>query len=539
METIKKNYLKTISDGLNSFDGNYPSVEIDTSQLKKWYKKGNCDTKGDHTMFGKMYYIMKSKKFECLRVQCSTNYGWYTNFTNEGYQDDGTYRKCQSWIMDELHSSFLPLFIPTKNNKDKVGPFQDRWTINPSCTSSLHLDMYRFIGALMAKAFRSGHVMDFKFTPVFWKKFICEPLTLEDVESIDQKLYNSLVQLRDNKEEEKESSPTNLQKLNFTVELSDGTKVPLITNGEDEYVSQDNSEKYIDLAMNKRFQESKLQLEAIKSGFDVVFPSEVARVLVWEDVEQKIRGDQFNIEKLKEITDYSGLSEGDEHASKFWKILKHFSPEEQTRYLRCVSGRARLPPEPRLRELRHQLYLREEDYFSNHDENDVEINPDRFRIQLNRFSSESIMKKKIMKAIIHSERYYHWGKSEALNDMGNNLQSIEEESSIDESIDEDDISIDDSGENEGESDESSSGEDDSEISDDYYDEGHSGRGRGSRSRGRASRDRGSRGSRRPRGRGYRGGRGSRGYVSSRGSRGNRVRASPQRAYGDSSDSDSY
>ena len=418
MECIKKNYLKAISDGLPT-DYSTPTIEIDTSVLKKWYGKGVCDTKGDHTMFGKIFKKLKEKNFENMRIQASTNYGWYANFTNEGTSNDGSYRRHFSWMMDELHSSFLPLFIPSKNNKEKNGPFQDRWVINPACNSTLHLDMYKFIGGLIALAFRSGHVMDFRLTPLFWKKFLCDPLKLKDLESIDEKLYISLKNLK-----EKDSSENSIQKLNFTTELSDGTLIPLVENGEDEYITQENQNKYVDLVLSKRFEENNAQMESIKKGFDTVFPSEVARVLSWQNVEERVRGDDVDIDKLKSITDYSDISENDEYGTRFWNILTSFTQEERSRYLRCVGGRTRLPPQPRLSEVRHRVYCRDESYYSNHDENEISVSTDSFNIYLNRFSTEEIMKAKIWKAIEKSERYYHYGAEVEGDQESKNIGSV-------------------------------------------------------------------------------------------------------------------
>jgi hypothetical protein len=131
LDSINTSYLTKVSDGLPT-DFSTPSIEIDTSKIKKWYSENECDTKGDHTMFGHLFKKLKEKNFENLRLEKSYNHGWMMNFSNECKQDDGTFRKCVSQIVEELQSSYLPLFIPSINNKDKDGEFQDAWVINPS-----------------------------------------------------------------------------------------------------------------------------------------------------------------------------------------------------------------------------------------------------------------------------------------------------------------------------------------------------------------------------------------------------------------------
>jgi hypothetical protein len=196
-----------------------------------------------------------------------------------------------------------------------------------------------------------------------------------------------------------------LQKIAFTTELSDGTLVKLIEEGDDEYVNEENSQKYVDLVLSTRFQESNKQMNAIKAGFDVVFPSEVARVLDWEDVAKRVRGYEFDFEKLKTITDYDGLDADDEWGTYFWNIIKNLSPETQTRYLRSAVGRTRLHLEPRLSEIKHKVNLRNIGTYTDHDQHEVLFEPESFSIHLPRYTTEEIMKKNILEAISKTERY--------------------------------------------------------------------------------------------------------------------------------------
>ena len=51
----------------------------------------------------------------------------------------------------DLHSSWVPLFIPCPNAKG-FGENQDKWIPNPLSLTSLHLSMYAFVGKLMGIA---------------------------------------------------------------------------------------------------------------------------------------------------------------------------------------------------------------------------------------------------------------------------------------------------------------------------------------------------------------------------------------------------
>lgn len=62
----------------------------------------------------------------------------------------------------------------------------DCWTINPAATSPVHLEMFEFVGALMAFAFRSGSILDIKLTSFFYRSLSGEPLSIADLWSVDE-----------------------------------------------------------------------------------------------------------------------------------------------------------------------------------------------------------------------------------------------------------------------------------------------------------------------------------------------------------------
>ena len=68
------------------------------------------------------------------------------------------------------------------------------------------------------------------------------------------------------------------------------------------------------------------------------------RLYSWRELENKICGKpNVDLKILKEITNYIGCNEKDNHIQYFWKVLEQFSGEERSLYLRFVWGRSRLP----------------------------------------------------------------------------------------------------------------------------------------------------------------------------------------------------
>ena len=94
----------------------------------------------------------------------------------------------------------MPLLIPTANNLNKVGDGQDLWTLNFDSKSGAHLDMFKFLGALMGLAFRVGKYINIKFPSILWKSFTKDQVTIADFSSMDTHEAAQLVEFQQLKE---------------------------------------------------------------------------------------------------------------------------------------------------------------------------------------------------------------------------------------------------------------------------------------------------------------------------------------------------
>ena len=184
-QVVKMMYLKMIYKTLQSQEG-YPTITYDRISIQAKKDKDIVDHNAEWTIFAKTMNMCKDRNYSCLRVDKSDNRAWKAKFEGEGSIDEGgPYREIITNICEELHSLALPLLIPTQNNKNDHGFGRDLWTLNPSATRPVHLEMYKFLGALIGMAFRSGQVLDLKLSSVFWKKLINESPTLEDLDFTD------------------------------------------------------------------------------------------------------------------------------------------------------------------------------------------------------------------------------------------------------------------------------------------------------------------------------------------------------------------
>lgn len=91
----------------------------------------------------------------------------------------------------------------------------------------------------------------------------------------------------------------------FTTLLSNGETVPVCPDGEDKKVTWENLEEYITLVTQTRENEGRKQMDALKEGFNLIFPITEISLLSWSDVEERIRGpSEISVEALKSITEY-------------------------------------------------------------------------------------------------------------------------------------------------------------------------------------------------------------------------------------------
>ena len=59
----------------------------------------------------------------------------------------GGYSESIAEICEELQNGSLPLLIGTPNGVDEAGANRDCFIINPSANSTVHMEMFEFLGA--------------------------------------------------------------------------------------------------------------------------------------------------------------------------------------------------------------------------------------------------------------------------------------------------------------------------------------------------------------------------------------------------------
>eukprot|EP00960_Hanusia_phi_P049411 759541-Hanusia_phi.AAC.3 len=147
--------------------------------------------KRELTVFWQVFKAVESKKATLRSVEKrgSGNQAWITTFEGEGGSDHGgLFRESVREICAELQSmnGSLKLFVPCPNQRMCIGENQDKWIPNVFSTSTLHLKMFRFVGALMGMAIRTNSLLELDLSSLVWKRLVGELGNLSDVFRMDE-----------------------------------------------------------------------------------------------------------------------------------------------------------------------------------------------------------------------------------------------------------------------------------------------------------------------------------------------------------------
>lgn len=139
---------------------------------------------------------------------------WEVKFEGEGADDaGGPYRESLTQFCLDARRPALGLFIPTENQKGKVGLNQDRFVPDPNATSPKQLAKFEFLGKLMGIAIRTKQPLDLSFPSLVWKSLLGARLDRSDLEGIDKQLVMFLEAIENAGSEDGESHPSELPNL--------------------------------------------------------------------------------------------------------------------------------------------------------------------------------------------------------------------------------------------------------------------------------------------------------------------------------------
>ncbi|KAF7670462.1 hypothetical protein LDENG_00124780 [Lucifuga dentata] len=275
---------------------------------------------------------------------------WKVKLVGEGADDaGGVFDDTITEMCQELQSGVVELLIHTPNSFADVGSNTDRFLLNPAALSEDHMVQFRFLGILMAVAIRTKKPLDLHLAPWVWKQLCSMPLEGSDLEEVDLLTYRNLQGILhlENSGITEENFHVMIPLDSFLAHSANGRLVPVVPGGQNISLTFANRTEYVERALEYRLHEMDSQVAAMREGMSAIIPVPLLSLLTAQQLEQLVCGlPEVSVEMLKKVVRYRDIAESHQLIGWLWQSLEEFTNEERVLFLRFVSGRSRLPPNP-------------------------------------------------------------------------------------------------------------------------------------------------------------------------------------------------
>lgn len=206
---------------------------------------------------------------------------------------------------------------------------------------------------------------------------------------------------------------------------STGEFIEFIEGGKDKFVTQDNREEFLQVLIQFHLKDIEGQLHAMKDGFLQIVTHSLVPLLTAIELHERIAGKRdIDIEYLRQNTFYDGFADDSPVVKYFWDALRSFTNEQRSMFLRFVWGRSTLPPSPE--EFTEKfcitpMILNQVNEDLSEDQLLPHAHTCAFQIELPQYSSEKIMKEKLLYAITNCRDIdLEWQSSHSMTNMIHN-----------------------------------------------------------------------------------------------------------------------
>lgn len=302
-----------------------------------------------------------------------------------GIDAGGVFRDGVSAIAEDLFSDRFDLFTLCPNGKHVVHTNMDKFVPNAAYCSAQHgtrmgrvpgstpgadpIEMFEFVGKLVAMSIRAKLCIPFEFPALIWKKIVGETVLVDDLVGIDaigcrllsavrfcerdgitteeqfnERFHSSQYSLSSSSTSSSSSSSASASaSLRFTYTTFDGVERELFPGSRERTVTFDNRVQYYEAVLRAKLGEFDAPVQAMVRGMDAVLPMRALLLYSWDQLETVACGSPaVDIELWKSKTDTRGILVP-RTAALFWRVIESFSPKEQAGFIRFAWGRSRLP----------------------------------------------------------------------------------------------------------------------------------------------------------------------------------------------------
>jgi hypothetical protein len=201
----------------------------------------------------------------------------------------------------------------------------------------------RFLGFLIGSAILQRKILHCNFSHVLIKQLLQKPLTLEDLQSVDETLYQSLKWVLSTSEDVSSLG------LNFVCELDsldERHQVELLPGGASMEVCGANKELYVRLMLEYfLLKGTQPWISVLGQALYQIIPLTTLKRFTPEEFYLLINGiPNLDLAEMRRFTTIHNHSNNSLMAEWFWQSISQMSSEQRSRFLQYVTNAACLPP---------------------------------------------------------------------------------------------------------------------------------------------------------------------------------------------------
>ncbi|XP_073971350.1 hecw ubiquitin protein ligase isoform X5 [Rhodnius prolixus] len=264
----------------------------------------------------------------------------YVQFDHEeGLDYGGPSREFFFLLSRELFNPYYGLFEYSAN---------DTYTVQVSPMSAFvdnQHEWFRFSGRVLGLALVHQYLLDAFFTRPFYKALLRLPVSLSDLESLDQEFHQSLLWIKEH------DISSEVLDLTFAVTeevFGQAVERELKPGGRNVAVTEKNKKEYIERVVRWRLERGvSEQTESLVRGFYEVVEPRLVSVFDARELELVIAGTaEIDLTDWRLNTEYrSGYHDSHHVITWFWAAMERFSNEQRLRLLQFVTGTSSVPYE--------------------------------------------------------------------------------------------------------------------------------------------------------------------------------------------------
>merc|ERR1712154_551228 len=255
----------------------------------------------------------------------------------DGVDAGGLTREFYNAMSKEMFNPNYSLFVPTNDNKSVFQP-----NINSGYTNSTHLEDFKFVGLMVAKAIYDEQVLDAYFTRSFLKHVLGIKPNWHDLQSLDFQHYKNLKWMISNPID-------NVIFETFVANVSTfGMKkqYKLKANGDKIDVTDSNKKEYIEMIADfKMTKQIEQQIKAFKEGLHILIPHWLISIFTWPELDLLICGmPDIDLKDMMQHTEYhGGVTKNTPQIKWFWECVEEMDKEERALLLQFITGTSKVP----------------------------------------------------------------------------------------------------------------------------------------------------------------------------------------------------